>query len=243
MIRDLCQTPSLTMLDGVTPAPRLVPERTVFLQIDMQHYAADRHRGLGRKALKAGRAKEFEYYFDSIEDMLPRIASVSDSLRTAGCQIAHVISEGRTRDGRDLSREYRRRNVTSVKGAPDSPILPVLAPTDDDLLFRKTTAGGFAGTDLDFTLRSMGISTVVVAGVATNQCVESTVREASHLGYDVVLLQDCCATYNPQWQQFSLESMGDQFAYLCTASELEVLFSAGGLDPRGAGHGSGRLRM
>lgn len=227
MIRDLRHTPSLTMLDGVTPAPEIAPAHTLLLQIDMQHYAADRHRGLGRRARDAGRAIEFEYYFDAVEDMVPRLASVSASLRSAGYPIAHVISEGRTRDGRDLSREYRRRNVTSVRDAPDSAVLPALAPMDDDLLFRKTTAGGFAGTDLDFTLRSMGITAIVVAGVATNQCVESTVREASHLGYDVVLLQDCCATYNPQWQQFSLESMADQFAFLCTAEELGGRIRAG----------------
>jgi nicotinamidase-related amidase len=220
MSLDPGSVPSLTMLDGPMPEPELEQERTLLLIIDMQRYAADPAYGLGRRAREQGLAEQFAYYFAQVEAAVPVIAGVIDACRAAGVQVAHLISEGRTADGRDLSREYRKRNVMTVRGAPDSAIRPELEPREEDLVFRKTTAGGFASTDLDFTLRSLGIETLVVAGVATNQCVESTVREASHLGYDVVLLQDGCATYSPEWQSFSLQSMADQFATLRQGADI-----------------------
>jgi len=219
--------PSLTLLDGPMPEPELVPGRTLFLIIDMQLYAAHPDHGMGRRAREKGLADRFAYYFAQVEAAVPVIRDVIGACREAGVQVAHLISEGRTADGRDLSREYRKRKVMTVRGAPDGEILPELAPAEDDLIFRKTTAGGFAGTDLDFTLRSLGVRTLIVAGVATNQCVESTVREASHLGYDVVLLQDGCATYSPEWQFFSLQSMADQFASLRPGADVAAALRGG----------------
>jgi nicotinamidase-related amidase len=218
--QSLASMPSLTMLDGPIPEPGLSAADTALLIVDMQHYAADPQRGLGRRAQEKGLGPEFSYYFSEVQRIIPVIARLMEFCRAAGLEVVHLISQGRTTDGRDLSREYKKRRVLTTRDAPDGEVLPQVFPAADDIVIAKTVAGGFAGTSLDATLRSMGVRSLVIAGVATNQCVESTVREASHLGYDVILVADGCATYRPEWQRFSLESMADQFAVVRTAADV-----------------------
>jgi nicotinamidase-related amidase len=212
--------PSLTMLDGLIPEPRLSTAESALLIVDMQHYAADPERGLGRRAQKRGLDGEFSYYFTEVQRIVPVIATLMEFCRAAGLEVIHLISQGRTTDGRDLSREYKKRRVLTTRDAPDGEVLPQVFPAAVEIVIPKAVAGGFAGTSLDATLRSMGVRNLIIAGVATNQCVESTVREASHLGYDVILVEDGCATYRPEWQRFSLESMADQFAAVRTAADI-----------------------
>jgi nicotinamidase-related amidase len=194
--------------------------------IDMQYYAAHREHGLGRVIAEKGLSAEFAYYYGEIEKMVPLIAGVLAAGRKAGLEVIHVVTEGRTNDGRDLGIESRKRGVNTPKGALTAAILPELAPVGDEIVVAKTVSGGFAGTGLDLTLRSLGIDTLIIAGVATNQCVENTVRAASNLGYHVVLLEDGCATYNPEWQHFSLESMADQFATVCRSGDVAAAIAA-----------------
>jgi nicotinamidase-related amidase len=218
--QSLLAMPSLTMLDGPIPEPKLSRADSALLIVDMQHYAADPQRGLGRRAQERGLGAEFSYYFTEVQRIVPTIATLMRSCRAAGLEVIHLISRGRTADGRDLSREYKKRRVLTTRDAPDGDVLPQVSPGVDEIVIPKAVAGGFTGTPLDATLRSMAVRNLIVAGVATNQCVESTVREASHLGYDVILVEDGCATYRPEWQRFSLESMADQFAVVRTAADV-----------------------
>jgi len=212
--------PSLSMVSGPIPVPAIARGRTAFVIVDMQLYAASRDHGLGAVIREKGMAEAFDYYYTQIEAMTPRIAALLAASRKAGLEVIHVVTEGRTADGRDLGRESRKRKVDTPKNAPTSAILPPLQAVGDEIVVAKTVSGGFAGTGLDLTLRSLGIETLIVTGVSTNQCVENTVRAASNLGYDVILIEDGCATYNPEWQRYSLESMADQFASVCRAADV-----------------------
>lgn len=218
--------PSLTMVGGGLPEPKLTRDRTALVIIDMQHYAAHPDHGLGKVIRDKGMGADFAYYYEEIARITPVIAAALAAARVAGLEVIHVITEGRTRDGRDLGLESKKRGVNTPKGTPAGEILPELAPLGDEIIIAKTVSGGFAGTGLDLTLRSLGIDTLVMAGVATNQCVENTVRAASNLGYDVVLLEDGCATYNPEWQRYSLESMADQFAYVCRGADVTAAIAS-----------------
>jgi nicotinamidase-related amidase len=88
---------------------------------------------------------------------------------------------------------------------PDSPLkfsLPTGAQLDGleiaagDILVEKDVNSGFIGTNLEIELRRAGIRRLVVAGYFTNFCVETTVRMAGNMGYDVYLVEDACATCN-----------------------------------------------
>lgn len=88
---------------------------------------------------------------------------------------------------------------------PDSPLkvslptgafLPGLEPKNGEIVVIKDVNGGFIGTNLEIQLRRAGVSRLLVAGFFTNMCVETTVRQAGNLGYDVYLAEDACATTN-----------------------------------------------
>ncbi|MEG9225529.1 cysteine hydrolase [Aeromicrobium sp. Sec7.5] len=80
------------------------------------------------------------------------------------------------------------------KGSWGAAIVDDLAPTEDDILIEgKRGLDTFASTNLDFILRSKGITTVILAGFLTNCCVESTMRSAYENGYRVITLTDCAA--------------------------------------------------
>ena len=71
-----------------------------------------------------------------------------------------------------------------------------LEPRDGDIVVIKDVNSGFVGTSLEIELRRAGVRRLVVAGFFTNFCVETTVRMAGNMGYDVYLVEDACATTN-----------------------------------------------
>lgn len=94
------------------------------------------------------------------------------------------------------------------------------AADDDDLLIDKHRYSSFIGTRLDLLLRARGIRSVVVCGVATSGCVESTIRDAFMLDYYVVVAGDACADYEPERHRASLSKMQQSFGTVTSAAEI-----------------------
>ena len=86
-------------------------------------------------------------------------------------------------------------------------ILSEVAPAKSEIVVRKWRSNSFIGTNLDLVLRAHEIKTVVITGVVTQGCVESTAREASFRDYYVVVLEDCVATYDRELHEASLKIM------------------------------------
>ena len=84
-------------------------------------------------------------------------------------------------------------------GTWDYEIVDELAPREDELVVRKSRYSGFAGTNLDQVLRARRIRNLVFTGVAANACVESTLREAYHREYFVLLLEDATHHAGPPY--------------------------------------------
>ncbi len=80
-----------------------------------------------------------------------------------------------------------------VEGTWQTLVVAELTPRDGDVVITHQRISGFAGTQLDVILRSRGVDTVLVAGVATNLSVEGTARDASNLGFRTVVVSDACA--------------------------------------------------
>ncbi len=105
-----------------------------------------------------------------------------------------------------------------------------LETRDGDIVVVKDVNSGFVGTSLEIELRRAGIRRLVVAGFFTNFCVETTVRMAGNLGYDVYLVEDACATTNrvgpdgadhdPELvHQLSVASLHGEFCTAISASD------------------------
>ncbi|NEB82231.1 cysteine hydrolase [Streptomyces sp. SID14478] len=84
--------------------------------------------------------------------------------------------------------------VVTVRQGGCGPVLAELAPDADELQITKTTADAFLRTGLDASLRALGVTEVLVTGFATENCVETTARQALSHGYDLVLVADAHTT-------------------------------------------------
>jgi ureidoacrylate peracid hydrolase len=92
------------------------------------------------------------------------------------------------------------------KGTWGAEIVDVLEPAPGDIVVEgKRGLCGFATTNLDFILRSRGISTIALGGFLTHCCVESTMRSGYERGYEVVTLKDCTATLSEEEQRMAVE--------------------------------------
>jgi nicotinamidase-related amidase len=103
--------------------------------------------------------------------------------RELGWPIAHV-----RHDSTEPNSTYR----------PDRPgnvFKPETSPHPGELIFPKQVNSAFIGTDVDRYLRDIGVATLVVLGVITNNSLEATVRNAGNLGYAVLVPEDCCFTF------------------------------------------------
>ena len=85
-----------------------------------------------------------------------------------------------------------------------STIVAEIGPAEDEMIFRKTSSNVFISTNVDYVLRNLGSRSLIIAGIMTDQCVESAVRDACDLGYLVTLVTDACTTSSAERHEQSL---------------------------------------
>ena len=99
-----------------------------------------------------------------------------------------------------------------IRGEKGHDLIPALAPIAGEPVIDKPGKGAFYATDLDALLRNFGIQHLLVCGVTTEVCVNTTVREANDRGYRCVVLADCCASYFPEFHEMGLAMVKAQGA-------------------------------
>ncbi|GAN77328.1 pyrimidine utilization protein B [Acidisphaera rubrifaciens] len=108
-----------------------------------------------------------------------------------------------------------------AKGTWDYALVDALTPEPGDIVIPKTRYSGFFNTNIDSVLRSRGIRTLVFVGVATNVCVESSLRDAFHLEYFGVVLEDATCHLGPDFmQQASLYNIEKFFGWVSTTADF-----------------------
>jgi nicotinamidase-related amidase len=113
-----------------------------------------------------------------------------------------------------------------VRGEPGHDIIPELYPLGDEPVIDKPGKGAFYQTDLELMLRNHGIDTLFVAGVTTEVCVNTTVREANDRGFRCIVLSDCCASYFPQFHEAGLAMIKAQGGIFGSVTGSKQLLSA-----------------
>jgi nicotinamidase-related amidase len=113
-----------------------------------------------------------------------------------------------------------------VRGEPGHDIIPELYPTASEPVIDKPGKGAFYQTDLDLMLRNCGIDTMLVCGVTTEVCVNTTVREANDRGYRCIVMSDCCASYFPQFHEMGLAMIKAQGGIFGSVASSQSLLSA-----------------
>ncbi|VXB62824.1 isochorismatase family cysteine hydrolase [Aeromicrobium sp. 9AM] len=105
-------------------------------------------------------------------------------------------------------------------GSAGLAMLPELQVEEGDIVIEKQRASAFTGTELDITLRAMGIDTILLTGAWTNLSVESTARYATDIGYAAVVASDGTASESAPWHEIALTGGLSAVASVATVSEI-----------------------
>lgn len=111
-----------------------------------------------------------------------------------------------------------------VFGEPGNGIIPELAPVEGEIVITKPGKGAFYATPLASILEAQGITHLLITGVTTEVCVQTTMREANDRGYECLMIEDCTESYFPEFKQATLEMVRAQGGIVgWTAPATEVL--------------------
>ena len=155
--------------------------------------------------------------------------------RKAGWSVIHT-REGHRPDLTDLppAKKIRGRSKTCigdsgpmgrilVRGEAGHDIIPELYPLPTEPVIDKPGKGAFFATDLHSILQNRGIRQLIVTGVTTEVCVNTTVREANDRGYDCLVPADCVGSYFPEFQEMGLKmikAQGGIFGWVSDSSRI-----------------------
>jgi nicotinamidase-related amidase len=113
-----------------------------------------------------------------------------------------------------------------IRGEAGHDIVPELYPIEGEPVIDKPGKGAFYQTDLESLLRNRAIENLLVAGVTTEVCVNTTVREANDRGYRCVVLGDCCASYFPEFHEMGLKMIKAQGGIFGWVSDSQSMLAA-----------------
>jgi biuret amidohydrolase len=162
-------------------------------------------------------------------------ARVLHACRASGMLVVHT-REGHRPDLSDLAPAKRARGNLAigigdsgpmgrilVRGEAGHDIIPELAPAPGEPVVDKPGKGAFYATDLEAMLRGRGIRQLLVCGVTTEVCVNTTVREANDRGFDCLVLEDCTGSYFPEFHQAGIamiKAQGGIFGWVAPSAAL-----------------------
>lgn len=186
----------------------LVPTQSALLIIDVQNFSVRRDGGEFKDVSDAELGGKYHYYFDQLgATVIPNIGKLQQAFRRAGSEVLYTTIESLTKDGRDRSLDYKITGFNVARGSWDAKVVDEIAPGDDEIVLPKSSSSVFISTNIDYILRNLGVKQLAIAGLLTDQCVESAVRDACDLGYLVTLVTDACTTYTPERHENSLRTI------------------------------------
>jgi len=197
------------------------PRHTALLLIDLQRSFCD---DIGAMA-KQGRP------IRAMQQAARRCAELGDAAHGAGVPVIWTRMQFRPdySDGGRLISDIRP-NLAKIgalrAGTLDAAFADGLGVAPQDIVIEKARYSALYGTSLEVTLRAMQIACIVVGGVTTSMCVESTVRDLGQRDYEVIVAREACADFDEARHNASLEAMAFGFASVESLTECRQRLQA-----------------
>lgn len=212
--------------ETVTEIPAVVESlerrHTALLVVDLQYLGAAPGYGVFSHLPKGKVSKDTPefYYFDQLERIiLPNVQRLQAAFRANNLEVIHTRIQSLTKDGRDRGPQHKRLGLHAPAGSKEAEFLPAIAPQGDEIIIGKTASGVFNSTNLSYILRNLEITGLFVAGVYSNECVSTAIRDACDLGFFTTLIQDGCTTVTPELQKATLQALKDRYARVFSIDE------------------------
>jgi nicotinamidase-related amidase len=227
------------MPDGVDTLPHLsklgdmiAPGRTALIVVDIQVDFAAAHGVIGRAGVDMA----------TCEAAIDRIETLIAAARKSGATVGFMRVMTRPETDSTALKTWMARRGTPDDGAicrvgTEGADYYRVKPEPGDIEIEKLVYSSFHGTDLDQQLRARGIDTLVVCGVSTDCCVDSTVRDAFHRDYHVFVVSDACATFDEALHVGTLNALQLHCALLTTTKAVAAAWTDAG---QGIGGGDSR---
>lgn len=224
-------------VQGPLPEPDIDPARTALVVVDLQ-YLYHRDFGIGARLESLGTFSTHAYMFDRMDALvLPNVGRLLAACRPAGVRVLYTRNCAQAADGADAPASWRRPGREHgvnwcVAGSKEADIIEDVRPAEGDIVLDKTSSGAFASTAIDTVLRNLGVETLLFCGVATNYCVETSVRGASDRGYDAVLVSDACAARTADQERWAWEVLDGIYCRVIPTDEVLARLPAGAAETR-----------
>lgn len=196
--------------------PTLAALCLVEMQNDMVHES-----NIGKRGIRGVLAAQVQK-----REVIPRLQRVMAVARTAGVPILYInvcLKPGFPRPNTLLHRRSQRE-PTLLEGTWGVKIHEALAARPEDFVLERSVGiDGSYGTQLYPVLRQLRRTTMIMAGVSTNLAVEGIVRASVNRGFDMVVMEDCCASFPDEWHRFSVENI---LPLIATVTSSEAVIAA-----------------
>ena len=170
--------------------------------------------------------------------IVPDVKRLIEGFRAAGLPVIHTMECHRP-DLSDLPPAKRNRGAPTLRigddgpmgriliaGEPGTAILPELAPVHGEIVIEKPGKGAFYATPLGDILKEKGITQLVFAGVTTEVCVQTTMREANDRGYECLLVEEATESYFPEFKAAAIAMIRAQGAIVGWTAKLDDVLEA-----------------
>ena len=201
------------MLVLKTPTERWDPQWAALLVVDVQNDFA---------SPKGSAAERGDDVTASVA-MVPRLVRLIDEARHVGLTVVYVKTTHSewTDTPSWLYRKSQQKTLNTCReGTWGAEFYDGIAPLPSERVVIKHRYSAFINTDLNTVLKAKGIESVLVTGIATNVCVETTARDAYMYDYYVTMVSDCAAAYEPKLHESTLENMRRHFGLVATSEEI-----------------------
>ncbi len=204
---------------------RVSAKEAALVLIDVQDFMTAHGQGLDAEAVRRGIAREFGEYYDQVASALRNIGQMLEVCRSAGIAVFHV----RVSSAAGLSRQFEQSGLARpTSGAADDAGLGLVAAVPGERVIERGAYSAFYQTTLESELRDRGVTTIILAGMMANLTVALAAREAADRDFDILVVQDACASETLGWHAAAMQGLtGGAIRIVATGDILKTIGRGG----------------